>query len=91
MWRYECFRDRCKGSLYDFHNSFRPYHLVSCCGWGPGINNSKMWDKHVKQEIYFGTRADEFSSFNRNKNKRWMGGQASLLAVGEVDLAQRGY
>ena len=45
----------------------------------------------LRQEIYFGTRADEFSTYNKSNNQKWLGGPASLLAVGEVDIAKQGY
>jgi hypothetical protein len=45
----------------------------------------------LRQEIYFGTRADENSQYNRNNNQKWIGGQASLLAIAEIDIAQQGY
>ena len=80
--RYETFRDRCQPNLYDFFNAYRPYHLVSCCGWGPALIES---ENCLKQEIFFGTRADENCTFNKN-TQRWYGGPASLLAVGEVDI-----
>jgi len=41
----------------------------------------------MRQEIFFGTRADENSIYNKNNNQKWLGGQASLLAVAEVDIA----
>ena len=86
--RYETFRDRCQPNLYDFFNAYRPYHLVSCCGWGSSLNEC---ESSLKQELYFGTRADEISTYNRNQNSRWGGGPASLLAVAEVDIAKPGY
>ena len=85
--RYETFRDKCQPNLYDFFNAYRPYHLVSCCGWGPPLIES---ENCLKQEIFFGTRADENCTFNKN-TQRWYGGPASLLAVGEVDIPHQGY
>ena len=61
---------------------------MSCCGWGSALNEC---ESSLKQELYFGTRADEISTYNRNQNSRWGGGPASLLAVAEVDIAKPGY
>jgi len=38
LQRLETFRDLCQPNLYDFYYAFRPYHLVSCCGWGPPVS-----------------------------------------------------
>jgi len=83
--RCEHFRDRCQPNLYDYFYAFRPYHLVSCCGWGQALSQTNQGS--LCQEIYFGTRADEASVF---RNQKWLG-QPSLLSVAEVDIAQPGF
>lgn len=88
MTKYESFRDRCQHVLYDFYFPFRPYHLVSCCGWGPVITSNYCY---ARQQIYFGTRADEIAVYNKNNNQKWLGGAASVLALAEVDLPRQGY
>ena len=86
--KLETFRDRCQPNLYDYFYAFRPYHLVSCCAFGPPVHTHPTC---VRQTIYFGTRADEYANYNKNNNLKWTGGAASLLAVAEVDIAQQGY
>jgi len=88
LTKYESFRDRCQPNLYDFHYAFRPFHLVSCCSWGPVVHLNNCC---ARQQVYFGTRADENAIFNKSNNQKWIGGAASILAVAEVDLPQQGY
>jgi len=57
----------------------------------PECQGTKDTAACLRQEIYFGTRADESSIYNRNSNSKWVGGQASLLVVAEVDIAQQGF
>ena len=93
--RFETFRNVCQHTLYDFYWPFRPFHLVSCAGWGAKVppkqpqpslllpkplgNNEEetrgaQASSSLRQEIYFGTRADDACSFDMGGSQKWVGG-----------------